>query len=175
MKAYYSFQVFYALLAMVPLLVSQLAFVESTTTPKSRASFNPCSSGNRVKSAKFKLPNGFIKVHKGIIGFSCRPGFILDGIQQIKCHHFQSMPTCLRLQRDQPDHDRDQYDDNYDYENDGGGNSVDDEYGDYYDYEYDDDSEGEYDDEHEEEIGETHPDELEDYYDYDAGKAISFG
>ena len=85
------------------------------------------------------------------------------------------MPTCLRLQRDQPDHDRDQYDDNYDYENDGGGNSVDDEYGDYYDYEYDDDSEGEYDDEHEEEIGETHPDELEDYYDYDAGKAICFG
>ena len=80
-----------------------------------------------------KLSNGFVRVRKGVLHFTCRPGFDLEGHAKIKCHDFLKVPQCVPIQRDEEakDYVGSEYDDSAE------------EYGDYYDYEYKDYDENE--------------------------------
>ena len=81
-----------------------------------------------------KLSDGFVRVRKGVLHFTCRPGFDLEGQAKIKCHDFLKVPRCVPIQRDEEakDYVGFEYDDD-----------TSEEYGDYYDYEYKDYDENE--------------------------------
>ena len=118
------------------------------------------------KCAIAPIPNGRVKVRKGVVHFSCRSGYVLQGNAKIECDDDHSLmkkdvPRCLRIQRDRPK-DYEEYDEYYPEESDNS------EYGDYYDYEYEDDDDDSYDDdssEYNENIYETN-DKEDDYYEY---------
>ena len=48
-----------------------------------------------------RLNNGQVKLHKGILYFSCQQGFILEGTSKVKCNSLKNVPKCLNIQSDQ--------------------------------------------------------------------------
>ena len=48
-----------------------------------------------------KLTNGFVRVRKGVLHFTCRPGFDLEGHAKVKCHDFLKVPQCVPIQGDE--------------------------------------------------------------------------